>query len=456
MTPAPQGAAASVVVATSCPRCGAPLELGETANATRCGHCRAHLAVTGRGQTLSYQIAPRVSPADARSLVRFAQPNNGTHHHVGDPRLFLFPYYRLTGLELRWTRAPEPERQRPRATPRFANGEAELLAIASAIAIARQPRPLHSPLFGGRWVERNVAACDTAGLASYSLGIRPSVLRLELFRPDPAATAVAPTYAAEQALDLAKAAGPDGPAPLHTTMLARHLSVVYFPYWVIDVRATDRHRCVIVDGTSSSIVASDIDPDVLMRLAAPRMPAVRTLGFRPLVCPNCGWDLPEDPDQVVFHCQSCMRAWELSCDGLASIPYAVAPIPKGTDSEYEMLPVWILDRPGAESHDRVFAPAFHFRNVRRAVDLGRSLTRIAAEPPEHADCDRPLGRCHLDRADGAAFGRFVLAGLQPDGLPPTDGSSAHAPTLAWLPFRVGPYALHEPRTGTALPKRLLP
>lgn len=453
MTPAPQGDAASVVVATSCPRCGAPLELGETANATRCGHCRAHLAVTGRGHTLSYQITPSVAPAEARSLVRFAQPNDGAHRHVGDPRLFLFPYYRLTGIELRWTRAPEPERQRPRAAPRFANGETELLVIATAIA--RQPRPLHAPVFSGRWIERNVTACDAAGLASYSLGIRPSALRLELFRPDPAATVVAPTRAADSALDLEPGTTSDDAALLHTTMLARHLSVIYFPYWVVEVGAADRRRCVIVDGTASSIVADDVEPEALARLASPGAQAVRTLGFRPLVCPNCGWDLPEDPDQVVFHCKACTRAWQLSGDALAPIPYVVGPIPAGTESEHEMLPVWILERAGSATHERVFAPAFHFRNLRRAVDLGQSLTRVAAEPPDLADCELTLGRCHLDRADGAAFARFVLAGLQSDGRPPEERCTAPAPTLAWLPFRIGPYALHELRTGTALPKLLL-
>ena len=453
MTPAPQGEAASVVVATSCPRCGAPLELGETANATRCGHCRAHLAVTGRGHTLSYQITPRVPPADARSLVRFAQPTDGAHHEIGEPRLFLFPYYRLTGVELQWTRAPEPERQHPRAAPRLANGETELLVIATAIA--RQPRPLHAPVFAGRWVARNVTACDTAGLASYSLGIRPSALRLELFRPDPDATVVAPTQPAETALDRQRGIATDGPVSLYTTMLARHVSVIYFPYWVVDVQTAGRHRCVIVDGTSSAIVADDVEPEVLTRLASPAGQAAHTLGFRPLVCPNCGWDLPDDPDQVVFHCNACARAWQLNGDALTPIPYAVAPIPTGADLAHEMLPVWILDRPRAEAHTRIFAPAFHFRNLRRAVDLGRSLTRIGVEAPRGADCDRQLGRCHLDRADGAALARFVLAGLQPDGILPDDAPPTQTPTLAWLPFRVGPYALHEPRTGITLPKLLL-
>lgn len=453
MTPAPQAGAASVIVATSCPRCGAPLELGETAHATRCGHCQSRLAVTGRGHTLSYQIAARVPPAEARSLVRFAQPSDTAHHRVGDPRLFLFPYYRLTGIELQWTRAPEPERQRSEPAPRFANGETELLAIATAIA--SQPRPLHAPVFAGRWIERNVTACNAAGLASYSLGIRPSVLRLELFRPDQDATIIAPSRAVERALALDSGTAPDGSHALHATVLARRLSLIYFPYWVFDVRAADRHRCTIVDGTSGSIVADDVDPDTLTRLASPTAESVRTLGFRPLVCPNCGWDLPEDPDQVVFHCSACAHAWQLSGDRLAPIPYAAAARPKGPHAEHEMLPVWIVDRPGAETHARVFAPAFHFRNLRRAVDLGQSLTRIAAEPPQHVDSDLALGHCHLDRADGAAFARFVLAGLQPDGAPPEDTSPAHAPTLAWFPFRVGPYALHEPRTGTALPKRLL-
>jgi hypothetical protein len=83
---------------------------------------------------------------------------------------------------------------------------------------------------------------------------------------------------------------------------------------------------------------------------------------------------------------------------------------------------------------------------------------LAFADGEAPDGGHALGRCYLDRADGAALARFVLAGLPPHGISSAEPETGAAgePALCWLPFRVGPYALQEPRTGTSLPKRLLP
>ena len=68
-----QGGEAGFVVASSCPRCGAPLDFAEGSNAVRCAHCASMLLVTGRRRVLSYAIRPRVTPSDARSLAGFTR-----------------------------------------------------------------------------------------------------------------------------------------------------------------------------------------------------------------------------------------------------------------------------------------------------------------------------------------------------------------------------------------------
>lgn len=455
MRPAPQtSAGAAVVVATSCPCCGAPLEVGETANATECGHCRSRLVVTGYGRTLSYQIAPRVAAGEARALVRFAQPSDGTHRRIGDPRLLLFPYHRLTGLELRWTRPPAAAEEEARR----AAARREVAALTTLLPA--RPRPTGPPVFAGRWVERTVGACADDGLVPYSLGVRPSVLRLELFRPEAlgATAVVAPALAADAALGLGAAPQPD---TLHLNLIDRRLAVVYFPFWLVDVRTAAAHRTAVVDGTAGTIVTTDVDPDRIARLAPAAAGSAPILGFRPLACPNCGWDLPADPRQAVFHCGACHRAWRLGSERLEPMRYRIVLPPAGDGGRYELLPVWITERAGAAAHPRLFAPAFRFRQLRRLVDLGRNLTRVnpalAFADGEAPDGGHGLGHCYLGRADGAALARFVLAGLPPHGVPRAAPATVAAgePTLTWLPFRVGPYALHEPRTGTSLPKRLL-
>jgi hypothetical protein len=239
--------------------------------------------VTGYGRTLSYQIAPRVAAGEARALVRFAQPSDGTHRRIGDPRLLLFPYHRLTGLELRWTRPPAAAEEEARR----AAARREVAALTTLLPA--RPRPTGPPVFAGRWVERTVGACADDGLVPYSLGVRPSVLRLELFRPEAlgATAVVAPALAADAALGLGAAPQPD---TLHLNLIDRRLAVVYFPFWLVDVRTADAHRTAVVDGTAGTIVTTDVDPDRIARLAPAAAGSAPILGFRPLACPNCGWD----------------------------------------------------------------------------------------------------------------------------------------------------------------------
>lgn len=448
-------AAATAVVATSCPACGAPLEVGETANATACGHCRTRLVVTGRGRVLSYQIAPRIPAGEARASARFAAPQGGGAVRVGDPRLYLFPYHRLSGLQLRWSR-PEDDSESDRRA-RLAKLPDGMRVLAEA-AFAPRPRPVGPPVFAGRWLERTVSACEGSALVPWSLGVRSSVLRLDLFRPPnpEAAAVVAATVPLADALARGPDAGP-GAGVLHETVLHRLLALVYFPFWVIEVRAGTRRHAAIVDGTAGTITAWGVDPERLAVLVAPPAVAPPVLGFRPLVCPNCGWDLPVDPCEVVFHCATCQRAWQLAPDRLEPVAYTlIAPPAAAGGGPLHHLPVWIVGRGGTGPRRRTFAPAFRFRQLRRLVDLGRNLSRV--DPPirpQDGPSATPLGHCHLDRADARALADFVVAGLAPEGASPRDLAPPSETTLAWLPFGVGPYAFRDLFSGTSLPKRLL-
>ena len=96
-----------LVVSTQCPSCGGPLDFGEGSNCVRCEYCDSSSLVTGRGRTLAYTVAPRVSARDAFAAARFVEPSDAGAFRVLEPRLHFLPYYRFRAIELRWKR-PEP------------------------------------------------------------------------------------------------------------------------------------------------------------------------------------------------------------------------------------------------------------------------------------------------------------------------------------------------------------
>src|SRR2546428_868401 len=196
-----------LVVATECPTCAAPLYFPEGATTVRCTHCRSRLLLTGRGRVLAFHVTPRLEERAALEIAR-------THAaRVTDAQLYFLPYYRFTGEEFRWEMADREAAEQP---PDLEAGGA--------------PLELEE-----RCLERNFLACAWDGLNLYSLGVRPGVLRLALFRRE-TLTQVGRVVAADMAPDaaLAHALRPvDGERIVHRAVLGGALSLVYYPYWAM-------------------------------------------------------------------------------------------------------------------------------------------------------------------------------------------------------------------------------
>jgi LSD1 subclass zinc finger protein len=476
------------VVSTECPSCGAPLDFAHGANAIRCRHCRSNLLVTGHRQVLSYQIDPQGDGKAAADRVRAALGPGSVR--LGAPRLYFVPYYRLTGHEFRWVRpaAPPPERGASIGDAFVAGAPADdhltddllsaldwasalvarLLDVPAApVSASRSPAMLpvapgglSQPLvFQDRYVDRSFLALDLPELGVPSLGVRASVLPLRLARPS-APESRGHLVAVEMAADVAVGLGmqpPEAHAIVHRTVIGRMLSIIHFPFWIVPLDEGAGSRLAVVDGVAESVVKVDASPSLLARLErlAPAVP--ETLGFRPLVCPNCGWDLPVRPDDVIFFCRSCGRTWQLHGAELHGIAADVADVPAARPgAPVKYLPCWILDasedgRPGR----RFFAPAFRYQRLKLLNDLGRRLSsrqptwsKLAGEPPD-------LEGGHYDVEDAALLARFI--GLAP-GLPGGDAPgniTVTAATVTWFPFAVENRELLDPFTGLALPEPLL-
>ncbi len=474
-----------LVVSTECPTCGAPLDFSEGSNAVRCGHCGSALLATGRKQVLSYVIRPRVDAAGAAGVVKFAISDSATRTAVTQVGLHLVPYYRFRGEDLRWERGVAEREPLDLAMLSTLGVDGRELGLAIH---EDEPEPVVT--LRERRIEKNFLGCALPGLPLYSLGVRPAVLKLELF--DRAALpADATIVAAEMDAEAALAHGlltDDRDKLLHREVIGRVLSLVYFPFWIVVVERAGARRVAIVDGVTEALVVRDADPSVLATLDLAETGSPRTVGFRPLTCPNCGWELPLEPDDVIFPCGACPRVWLLEGDRLSDVPYSVARPPNGaarvtrpdrstpargssvrpsavasTLSEaaahatraasLHHLPIWTVD--GASG--RFFVPAFRYRRLALVHDLARNLTRVAPEIEQDSGERPSLHAAYIDEHDAGALADLVRAGVTAENgeLREQAPLAVERARLAWLPFESDGYSLREPFSGTSIPENLL-
>jgi LSD1 subclass zinc finger protein len=518
-----------IVVKTECASCGAPLDLTEGSNAVRCQHCRSNLLVTGRKQVLSYYVPPRLGERRAIAMAVMAQRNMGRCDLRGiKSRLYFIPYYRMTGQDFGWEKAPP---KRTSGEEGYLEGEEErdsldwmteeregfslfkdtsslLDAAADVVSFlfnkrfgndkpAPPPRPSRpggipaeqkdvpprgkgdsandvrlaggslyekgDVLLNDKYIEKNFLACDLQGVGLYSLGVRPAVLRLELFTWEtltPLGKVVSPSVSPESAESIGLRTAAD-PSLLYRQVIGKILSLVYFPFWVVETQSGDRPLLTIIDAVSQAVIKNDASPSLYQILDRPLGAKPRIVGFRPLTCPNCGWDLPMRPDDSIFFCGSCNRAWQISGSDLCEVGYQVANLQTGRDNtQTKYLPFWIFHSGGKQSNG-FFVPSFRYRRLKLLMDLALRLSRVQ---PDFAFLDRAkdveLFGCYYDKEDAGLLARFASLMLSSEKVDEFTGTREEQPSLQdaaliWLPFRTQGEYLFSPFGNINIPRNLL-
>lgn len=412
-------APARLAVAAACPACAAPLDFVEGASCARCGHCGTRLLLPGRRHVLTYHVIPQCDAA--RSLVTARAASPGAHR----PTLSFLPYYRFTADELRWQWPMRP-------------GPTGL-----------EPDCAADPELAERAVARTFLGCRWDGLDLYSIGARAAALRLALFRPDAlpdGARVVVPQMSAAAAIAHALRLVDRGVA--QRALVCQMLGLVYFPFWIVPLGTAERCRFAVVDGVTGRLATADGPPPLLEALVDPPAREAVALGLRPLLCPNCGWDLPDDPDQVLFVCSRCTRVWELRDERLAPLAAAVVPPPAGSGSTVQHLPMWIVDAADAPPLlRRIVVPAFRHRVLRLQLVLAAQMTRRRLELPSAEGAPAAPSGGYFNRDDALALARFVAAGIDREAAARLDLAP---PRLVWWPFERLPGSVREPVTRFAL------
>lgn len=504
-------------VSTECPSCGGPLDFKEGSNAVQCRYCGSNLLVTGRKQVLSYYVEPKTDEHRAAASVLTARESRGEGEcRIAGMRLYFIPYYRLSGHDLRWERAMEDPGTESITPPAFARDS----AYADAVGTDARHRSLLLPLAGGlldiffgggsssgtalpgvpsagmlkemesvlrargdspgnlfsgelqlaeRYLEKNFLACSLSGMGIYSLGVRTSALALRLFHKE-TLSAKGRIVAADVSIEAALARGMKTELPeglLYRAVIGRILSLVYFPFWVVEMECAGKRSLSLVDAVTRAVVASGLPLSLYEALDRTTAEAQhRTAGFRTLVCPNCGGDFPVKPDDVVFFCAACVRAWQIYGSDLREVPYRFAAVrvsvKEGEAVPY--LPFWVLRTERDGGPRRFFVPAFRYRRLKTLSDIATALTRTQPDYSVSENTDPEIRSgisygCYYDQEDAALMALFVREGMRAKQRAGTaeekEEISFSAAELVCFPFLIKGPDLVDPFTGRALPKNAL-
>jgi hypothetical protein len=330
-----------------------------------------------------------------------------------------------------------------------------------------RPRSLYEKgevVLNDRYVEKNFLACDLQGTGIYSLGIRPAVLKLELFRKEALGEAgrlVGPTVAPDTALEVGLRTATNN-ALLYRQVIGKVLSVIYFPFWVIETESGSEMSLTIIDAVAQTVIKPDVSPAIYAVLDRQFADNPQVIGFRPLTCPNCGWDLPVRPDDSVFFCGTCKKAWEICERELCEINFEIAGMSNGKPSDMiQYLPFWIIAcRSATEKPFRYYIPAFRYRRLKLLLDLALCLTRTQPDFPRVEAVVQNLSGCYYDSRDAATLAKFAELALKADDIDTykacgLDDLPVTGATLIWLPFEIKGTYLLSPFAKISIPQNLL-
>ena len=434
-------------VSTTCPTCGAPLDFSEGSNAVQCGYCHSNLLVTGHRQILSYFITPKLDAKPATTRVLLAHRERGLDCRIVTPHLYFVPYYHFVGHVLRWDNG-EPS---PPPT----------LTEDTAYADLLRPSKVRQVTFTDRYVDRNFIAGGLQGACPFSLGVRPAVMRLELFRQahllaqgNLASLSMPPKDAVRQGVKAI-----DKLSILYRQILALDLSVIYFPYWLVEVASNGQRSLTTVDAVAGTVTCLATDAALLHTLNQQPHSKHTVIGFRALVCPNCGWDLPLRPHDIIFFCDACDRAWEIYGQTLRAVPYQFADLCNGQpDTDFTHLPFWVLtEQTNKARGKRYFLPAFRYRRLKLLADLAHRITRKQPTYGVREGAKPDAYGCYYDRHDALKFAGFIYVGMRARkthclDLRQGEKLSFTNPTLTWVPFHKQGNYLVDPFTNLHLPE----
>lgn len=272
-----------------CPQCGAPIILDEADRILSCKFCRTRVYLTAE-DIFHFYIPPAEGISEA---------------------IYFIPYWRIKGLSY--------------------------TIIEKEMSIEHQGQILSysfsSPIKGmdisNKYFDINFLSFDSK-LLPHSLGLRPQAMKLK-FVGNNENEGKFIKYSSKlrdaSISDYQKRNGGISKA----IFIGETTSVIYSPVYCANGRVYDAILKKPLD-----LQKKDAEVEQTLISAADEK---WHIDFLPLLCPNCGADLPGEKDALILFCNNCHSAWNLSNKNFAKVKFS-AWQEQGEDITY--LPFWQL------------------------------------------------------------------------------------------------------------------
>lgn len=395
-------------VSTNCPQCGAGISFEEESTVIRCQFCGSTLHVTGRSGVIRTYVEPRQDIIRMKNALQgaFKDAREGALL-VSEKKLFFAPYWRLKGMVFKWVFGKDSQSH-----------------------MIKELKTKH--------LDQTFPAYKRMNLGMPSLGIRPGALKLRFFdRPRMSETGTIMTVAlpfeeaVRQGRSFMRLGLDEAGFRVHlesTRLVGERYSVIYFPFWMMQVSHGQSQRVLILDAVANTITrVLSQDEWIAMAGKAEKEPApvsFKKVSFIPFKCPSCGWDLSLHRFDLVHLCATCQRAWLERAGRFRAVAFEVAAPCNGKGQSIVYLPFWVFKAEvtskghtiktvgdlhnfslmfptrAPQSADknplRFFIPAAEIRDIAAANTLATNVTSIQPIPDYMSK--ESLGSCTLSGA----------------------------------------------------------
>lgn len=469
-----------MLITTGCPQCGGEIEFLDEAQALKCRYCGSLLQLAGTRGVRHYYLAPRATETRLKeALVKGVFKKKGVRPRFEGSRLVFSPYWWVKGMVFKWI-----------------FGRRTIPSLSSAVPDTwKNIKELKTHL-----LDHTFSAAKPAGLGPPTLGVRTAALRVRFYNSEEMATWGVP-LPTTVSYDEARAYAESLKGALlslkevsvdleRTRLIGERYAVVFFPVWVFSLGLGSEKTEVVVDGLSHKVLRvphAGAHPALSSTSEGALGLKPEEVTFIPFRCPECGWDLPYRPLDVVHLCATCGRAWREERGTYRQVTYRVVKGSTPAPGTCIYLPFWVFQvslrtstetltamdqfrryfpvaqlrarKPVPGQPIRFFVPAFRIKDIPAANKFSTLFTQTQ---PQNAYTENEALRNHrragvcLDVREAKEMAEVLLCSLIPVNSRKAKTFVQHATltcadeSLEWYPFLEQEIYLREQTTGHAL------
>ena len=322
-------------IQVDCPQCGGDIVFDEEIEVVSCQYCGSTNQISGKSGIPRFMFPPRWTEKQCHhGLSTLLVSKESWRWKKKGIYLVYAPYWRTTGMVFHW-----------------------LLGMRHTVSKLGtstwdDAKELKTKIF-----DFSFPAYKEPDLNLLSLGVRTSAIPLQLFhhtRLSGAEIVLSPEVSLQEAVDRSNNFLTLGFSDrsfrvelTDTQLVGEVYSVVYFPFWVLEVGAEDRNGLLLIDGVANRVRKTvwDQTVDSFFRKRLPSEAAVTFSDLRliPFTCPVCGWNLPLSPASKTHICPTCTRAWTEKAGSYQEVEYQLVATPKRFEHDIRYMPFWDME-----------------------------------------------------------------------------------------------------------------